>query len=70
MDKARGSLGLALETLHEFRVGAKFLEHHLDGDGAVQHFVAAHINAAHATTPKLTLEQEIPRLTKDTRSWN
>ena len=59
MDEFGGSLGLFLELLDELRVRAVFLEHHLDGDRPVKHFVAPHVDAAHSAGTELTLKQKI-----------
>ena len=62
MDELCRGLGLALELLDELGVCAVFLEHHLDGDGAVEHLVAPHVDAAHSAAPKLALKQEVAGL--------
>ena len=62
MDETRRGLGLALELLDELGVCAVFLEHHLDGDGAVEHLVAPHVDTAHPAAPKLALKQEVAGL--------
>ena len=58
----RRGLRLALEALHERRVGSKFLEHHLDRHLAVEHLVAREVHAAHAAMPQLLLKQEVPEI--------
>ena len=60
MYEARYGLRLPLELFHEIGIVAKFLEHDLHGDGAVEHLVAPHVDASHATGAKLTLKKEIP----------
>ena len=62
MVETRSRLRLALETLDEFGVRAKALEHHLDADLAVKHLVARKIYAAHTAVPQLLFEQELPEI--------
>ena len=60
--EARRRLGLALEALHERRVVAEGLQHHLDGDLAVQHLVARQVDAAHAAVAQLPLQDEVSEI--------
>ena len=70
MDESRGGLRLLLELLDELGVVAELLQHHLDGDGAVEHLVSPHVNAAHATCAKLALQEEVVVLTEKARRLN
>ena len=62
MIEARRRLRLALEALHERRVGTEFLQHDLDRHLAVEHLVARQIHAAHAAVAKLLFKQEVPEI--------
>ena len=55
-------LCLALEALHERRVVAEGLQHHLDADPAVEHLVARQIDTTHATMTKFLLEDKMPEI--------
>ena len=70
MDELRGGLGLLLELLHELRIGTILLEHDLYGHGAVEHLVPAHVDSAHAASPELALEKEVPVLPESSRGGN
>ena len=66
----RRAAAWAFELLYELGVCAVFLEHHLDGDRAVEHLVTSHIDAAHAAAPKLAFKEKVSRLAEDARRWN
>ena len=59
VDEARDGLRLLLELLDELGVAAVLLQHDLDGDGAVEHLVAPHVDAAHAARAELALQEEV-----------
>ncbi len=70
VNEARGGLRLLLKLLNKCRVCAEFLQHDLDGDRAIEHFVAPHIDAAHAARAKLALKEKVSVVAENARQLN
>ena len=70
VDEARCGLSLLLEAFDEIRVRAEFLQHDLNGNGAVEHLVPPHVDAAHSAGADLALKQEVPVVAEDARRLN